>query len=334
MPDRPYARADEREERPRRPWLDSSRASCGSARGNGHRLSPLRPSRFQVAGGVVVGDYTGMTQAQAQQAVVNAGLRTRFTKSASETVPPDHVIRQSPPAGTKVEKNQVVELFISNGKPLLGLDDVRGYSVNDAAAHAAARTALRSRSFGASTTRVKDNVIDQMPKPGAKVPEGSRVTLIVSDGPRAGRHAQLRRHAGRRPHAQLPTRSESRSTRRRRLPGIPPDTIASQNIAQGTKVDRNAIVRVVVNSGVPNASPTPEGNGPIVSLPNVVGQDYDSARQIADASRPSNSPCATSCRAPTTAGSSTQTPPAGQVPQGSPVRSRSPFRAKSPIRMA
>ena len=35
-----------------------------------------------------------MTMAQAQQAVVNAGLRTRFTKSASETVPPDRVIRQ------------------------------------------------------------------------------------------------------------------------------------------------------------------------------------------------------------------------------------------------
>ena len=50
---------------------------------------------------VVVADYTNMADAQAQQAIVNAGLRVRFIKSASETVQPDHVIRQIPPAGTR-----------------------------------------------------------------------------------------------------------------------------------------------------------------------------------------------------------------------------------------
>ena len=122
--------------------------------------------------GIVVADYTGMTQAQAQQAVVNAGLRTRFTKSASETVPPDHVIRQSPPAGTKVEKNQVVELVISNGKPLRGLDDVRGYSVNDA------QSTLQQEGFAVTLVRRFDNTVKitssiRRPKPGAKVPEGN-----------------------------------------------------------------------------------------------------------------------------------------------------------------
>jgi serine/threonine-protein kinase len=227
--------------------------------------------------GVSVEDYTGMTQAQAQQAVVNAGLRTRFTKSASETVPPDHVIRQLPPAGTKVEKNQVVELVVSNGKPLLGLDDVRGYSANDA------QRTLQQGGFAVTLVRrfdntIKDNVIDQTPKPGAKVPEGSRVTLVVSNGPApivipnfVGMpvdKAQARANA-------LGVTLDTSQT----VAGMPPNTIASQSIAAGTKVDRNATVHAVVNSGAPANASTPAGSGPIASLPNVVSLEYNAALQ-------------------------------------------------------
>ncbi len=156
-----------------------------------------------------------------------------------------------------------------------------------------------------------------MPKPGAKVPEGTRVTLIVSNGPRpvvmpnfVSMPVEAARALANRLGITLDT-SQS-------IPGMPPDTIASQNIAQGTPVDRNAIVRVVVNSGMPNASPTPEGNGPIVSLPNVVGQDYDSARQML-----TQAGLQFAVRFVAQSANNgrivEQTPPAGQVPQGSPV---------------
>ncbi len=268
-----------------------------------------------LAGGVLVGDYSGMTQADAQEAIVNAGLRTRFTKSASETVPPDHVIRQSPPAGVKVEKNQVVELVVSNGKPLRGLNDVRGYSASDA------ERTLQEDGFAVTLQRrfdntVRDNVIDQLPKPGAKVPEGSRVTLIVSNGPRPVMipdFVAMRVEDARTLAERLGITLDESQT----VPGTPPDTIASQNIPKGTQVDRNAIVRVVVNAGVPNA-PSPSGSAPIVSLPNIVGQDYDSARQMLTQAgfqfavrfvqQSANNGTIVA-----------QTPPAGQVPQGSTV---------------
>ena len=67
------------------------------------------------------------------------------------------------------------------------------------------------------------------------------------------------------------------------VPGVPADTIASQNVAQGTKIDRNATVRVVVNSGMPNAAPTLEPNAPAANLPNVVGEDYAGGASGADA---------------------------------------------------
>ncbi|MBV8531141.1 MAG: Stk1 family PASTA domain-containing Ser/Thr kinase, partial [Candidatus Eremiobacteraeota bacterium] len=277
LPDRSYAPGPPSEEaRARRsPWMAALLVvALLAATALGYVLF-ARP----LAGlgpGIVVADYTGMTQADAQQAVVNAGLRTRFQNSASETVPPDHVIRQSPPAGTKVEKNQVVELVISNGKPLRGLADVRGFSVNDA------QSALQQAGFAVTLVRrfdntIKDNVIDQLPKPGAKVPEGIRVTLTVSNGPRpvlmpnfVSMSVQGARALANRLGITLDTSQ--------RVPGLPPDTVASQSIAQGTQVDRNAIVRVVVNNGAPSGPPTAEPNGPLASLPNVVGQDYSSAR--------------------------------------------------------
>ncbi|HVN68887.1 MAG TPA: Stk1 family PASTA domain-containing Ser/Thr kinase [Candidatus Binatia bacterium] len=316
MPDRStLSDAGENERRSGRgPWaIVSLMVALLAATALGYALF-ARP--FSIAPGVVVADYTGMTQADAQQAVVNAGLRTRFTKSASETVPPDHVIRQLPQAGTRVEKNQVVELVVSNGKPLRGLDDLRGYSVNDA------QRTLQQEGFAVTLVRrfdntVRDNVIDQMPKPGAKVQEGSRVSLIVSNGPPpvvmpnfVGMTVEAAQALAGKLGITLDT-SQS-------VAGSPPDTVASQSIAQGTRVDRNAIVRAVVNAAEPNAPQTPAGGGTIVALPNVVGNDYDSARQtltqagfqvvVRYAQQSANNGTIVA-----------QTPTAGQQPQGSPV---------------
>ena len=279
MPDRSYRDADEIENRaPRRsPWAAVALlAALIAATALGYAI--FTRSFPALAGGIVVGDYTNMTQADAQEAVVNAGLRTRFTTSASETVPPNHVIRQSPLAGTKVERNQVVELVVSNGRPLRGLDDVRGYNAQDA------QRTLQQEGFAVTLNRrfdntVRDNVIDQLPKPGAKVPEGSRITLTVSNGPPpvtipnfVGMPVDRARALAAKLGIALDT-SQS-------VPGLPAESVASQSLAQGTTVDRNATVRVIVNSGMPNEAPSLPPNAPITSLPNVVGNDYNSAEQM------------------------------------------------------
>jgi eukaryotic-like serine/threonine-protein kinase len=276
LPDRGRVTTDSPEDRRRSPWgavLLVVALLAATALGYALFTRPF-PG---LGAGIVVADYTGLTQAQAQEDIVNAGLRTRFTKTASETVPSDHVIRQSPPSGTRVDRNQVIDLFVSNGKPLLGLADVRGFSVNDA------QRALQQDGFAVTLVRrydntVRDSVVDQLPKPGAKVPEGSRVTLVVSDGPRpivvpnfVGMDVTAARALALRRGIALDT-SQS-------IPGMPPNTIASQNVQEGTQLDPNGTVRVVVNSGTPNAPPPPGLNGPAVNLPNVVDDDLPTARQ-------------------------------------------------------
>jgi beta-lactam-binding protein with PASTA domain/tRNA A-37 threonylcarbamoyl transferase component Bud32 len=317
MPDRAYRDADEIESRaPRRSaWtIVALIAALIVATALGYAI--FTRSLPVLAGGIIVRDYTGMTQADAQEAVVNAGLRTRFTTSASETVAPDHVIRQSPPAGTKVERNQVVELVVSNGKPLRGLEDVRGYNVNDA------QRTLQQEGFAVSLKRhfdntVRDNVIEQAPKPGAKVQEGSRITLTVSDGPPPVTIPNFVGMPVARAKALAAKLGIALDTSQS-VPGLPADTVASQSLVQGTTVDRNATVRVLVNSGTPNEAPTPAANGPVATLPSVVGQDYDAAEQAL-----SQAGFQVSVRYVQQSANNgkivEQTPPAGVLPQGSTV---------------
>ncbi|MBV9027697.1 MAG: Stk1 family PASTA domain-containing Ser/Thr kinase [Candidatus Eremiobacteraeota bacterium] len=273
MPDRAVVVATE-QRRGSRGWaIGALLIALAVATGLGYLLfaKPLHPFASQL----LVADYTGMTQTQAQRAIVNAGLRARFTKSASETVAADRVIRQSPQAGTAVDRNQVVELVISNGKPLRGLEDVRGYNVNDA------QRTLQQEGFAVTVDRrfdntVKDNVIDQSPKAETKVPEGSRVTLIVSNGPApivVPNFVGLKTDAARALADRLGVTIDTTET----IAGEPADTVASQSAAKGTKMDRGATVRLVINSGMPS-QPAQPGNGPVVTLPNLIGEDYATAR--------------------------------------------------------
>lgn len=221
---------------------------------------------------IPVADYTAMTDAAAQQAVVNAGLVARIVKSPSNTVPLNHVIRQNPAAGAKVEKNSIVELIVSNGKPLVGLPDVRGYSVSDA------QRTLAIDDFKVAVRRVfdssaKDNVISQRPKAGSKVAAKATILLTVSNGPRpvdvpnfVGMNVDDAQALAQKIGATLD------ESQRQPVAGVAADTIASQSIAPGNHIDHTTVIRALVSTGNPNAAPAT-----LVSLPNVVGSPYKSA---------------------------------------------------------
>jgi eukaryotic-like serine/threonine-protein kinase len=274
LPDRPYdgdgARAPGRS-----PWVAVALiAVLLTATGIGYYLfgRPLPALDATIA----VGDYTNMTDAEAQQTVVNAGLRVRFIKSPSDTIAANHVIRQNPPAGTKVAKDALVELVISNGKPLVGLTDVRGYSVQDA------QRTLQGLGFAVTIARKfdtspKDNVIDQQPKAGTKVRQGSRITLVVSDGLQpvvvpnfVGLPVDKARALAAKMGLTIDTSQQAAIT------GVPANTIASQNPAPGAQTQKGGAVFAVVSTGVQNVPAQPVGAAP-VAVPSVVGRPYQEA---------------------------------------------------------
>jgi len=229
---------------------------------------------------IPVADYSNMVDTEAQAAIVNAGLRVRVIKSPSDTVAANHVIRQNPPAGEKVDKDSLVELVVSNGKPLIGLADVRGYSANDA------QRTLQQLGFAVTIqhrfdTTPKDNVIDQKPKAGTQVPQGSRITLTVSDGPEpvvvpnfVGMSVANADARAQKLGIALDTSQQSA------VAGVPADTIASQDVAPDTKIQRGIVVHAVVGTGVvsvpSNASNAAPG-APAIGVPSLVGEPYQQA---------------------------------------------------------
>ncbi len=222
---------------------------------------------------LAVGNYVGETDAQAEQQAVNDGLRTQIFHSTSDTVPLAHVIRQNPAPGTKVAKSSVVELFISNGLPTLGLRDVRGFSALDAES-ILEDDKFRVRLMPKYDNAPKGSVIDERPSAGSRVREGSSITLIVSNGPEptllpnfVGMPVDRAQSIAARLGITLDTAQQVV------IPGEPSNTIASQDPPPGQSIARGAVVHVAVNT----FSPVVQPNAGAAVVPPVAGRDYGDA---------------------------------------------------------
>lgn len=226
---------------------------------------------FSLAPMVSVADYTGLTDAQAQREIVNAGLSVRLLRTPSDTVLANRVVRQSPGAGTSVPKNSVVELVVSNGLPLIGLRDVRGFTVDDA------KRDLVGDKFRVNIVRrndaaAKDTVIDQRPKAGSSLHSNSTVTLVVSDGPAP---LIMPRLIGLTDVQARALASKDGFTLddavHQPTPGTDVGEIVTQDIAPGTQIDRTTVVHAIVSSGASAIA---------INVPDVRGQSLDSARSF------------------------------------------------------
>ncbi len=219
---------------------------------------------------ITLQNYAGMSDSQAQQAIVNAGLNYHITRQSSNTVAVNHVIDQDPPANSQVPKGTTIALSVSSGKPTVGLRDVTGYTISDA---------QRDLAYDKFQTKVdrkydpsaKDTVIAERPKAGTKVREGSTVTLVVSDGPAPIKMPRLKGL----------TIDKARALAARDAFAInvaetaafqntPPNVIAYQDVAPGTTVnaDHSVTVNVAVSTG-----------GGLANVPSVVNNDFVSANQ-------------------------------------------------------
>ena len=203
---------------------------------------------------VKIGNYVGMSDAQAQQRLVNAGLQAHITLASSETVALNHVISQRPAPGSAIAKSSTVELMVSNGLPTVGLRDVRGLTAADAA-RILDQDKFKSVVKGRFDKAPKDSVVDQDPKPGSNVREGSIVTLVVSQGPPqvsmpdlisqdADQAARVLAKLNLKLHVASKEASDTAKA----------GAITQQDIAQGTVVDPGTVVNVVVSLGVAAAT--------------------------------------------------------------------------------
>jgi eukaryotic-like serine/threonine-protein kinase len=226
----------------------------------------------QLGNTVTVGDYTNMTDVDAQAAIVNAGLISRTIKAASDTVEANHVVRQNPAPGTHVDKNSLVQLVVSNGLPLVGLPDLRSYVASDAV-HELQDDGFRVKEGHRFDNAPKGSVIDQTPKAGSQLRKGSAVTLIISDGPQAVAVPDFVNMTAADAIALAKKAGVGIDTSARAVnPSVAPNVVASQDIAPGAQVQPATVVHVVVSLGNVGGNPAQ-----MVAVPSVISQTYDDA---------------------------------------------------------
>jgi eukaryotic-like serine/threonine-protein kinase len=214
-----------------------------------------------------VPDLAGQSGVRAQQELAALGLQSKPTYEPNEGVPQDQVIRQDPPAGTKLARNDIVTLVISGGLPHVSVPDVKGYNRDDAQ-RTLQNAKLRYKVVDAYSAKIPAlQVIDVNPAVGTSVRQNSVVTLTVSKGTKpiaVPEVVTLTEDDARRRLAQLTLRLVV--TQRTESDSIPAGVIVSQDPQPGSTAAPNSDVSVIVSTGASS-----------VDVPDVVGSDVNAA---------------------------------------------------------
>ena len=133
---------------------------------------------------VEVPDVTGKKEEDATKTLTDLGLEVTVRRDFDDTVAAGLVIRQSPDPKTELQEGAKVTITVSKGPPPVDLPDVVGQPAADARATLEALGFKVKQKNEFSTTVPKDDVISTYPPAGATAPKGSRVTMVVSKGPK------------------------------------------------------------------------------------------------------------------------------------------------------
>lgn len=131
---------------------------------------------------VNVPDVSGMSQAEARQALEAAGLTMGTTSTEDNgSVASNSVIRTDPVAGTSVQRGSSVNLVLSSGQ--VTVPDLAGMTQEQA------RQALSQLGLSVgnvtqeeSSTVAQGQIISTTPASGTQVASGSEVAIVVSSG--------------------------------------------------------------------------------------------------------------------------------------------------------
>ena len=227
----------------------------------------LRSDLFGPARNIALPSVEGQSSTVAQQTLFGLGLRPSVTEEASETVPVDHVIRQDPPAGTKLAKDAPVALVVSEGLPMVSVPNVKGFSATDA------QRTLSDAKLRAKITQVYSPtipagiVIDVSPGAGAQARQDSAIALTVSKGVAPVSVPSVVNFTLEDARNALAAAHLNFTVTQTANDAIPANIVASQSPDPGALAPPNSSVAIVVSTGPTSAE-----------IPSVVGNDPDTAQ--------------------------------------------------------
>jgi serine/threonine-protein kinase len=133
---------------------------------------------------VEVPDVTGDTEEDAGKTLRDLGFVVSVRRAFDDTVPADRVIRQSPDPRTRLQEGAKVTITVSKGPPPVGVPDVVGQPAANARATLKALGFKVKQTNAFSTDVPNGDVISTDPPAGGTAPKGSRITMVVSRGPK------------------------------------------------------------------------------------------------------------------------------------------------------
>jgi eukaryotic-like serine/threonine-protein kinase len=125
----------------------------------------------------------GLRRVEATQRIRAADLVPRVRYETSDDVDVGFVISQDPDPGDLADKGQGVRVVVSLGRERVDVPSLKGRQLTDAVA-AVASAGLTYRAFPVPSEEPRGTVTGQDPKPGTRVPKGSRVRINYSNGPK------------------------------------------------------------------------------------------------------------------------------------------------------
>ena len=214
-------------------------------------LSALTTMRFVIQGReVATPDLTGLSVAQAQRQAAGRGLHLSVEDRIYSSLPKDAVVRQSPPGGSQLKKNELVHVVVS-----LGVQQTSIPQVEDRSLHAAQIELL---SEGLQTGEISnvhligypsDSVLKQYPPAGSTNAMSPHVDMLLSMG--APEPAYLMPALEGLPLAEAEQEIRAGGLQLGKvaplpLTGKPSGTVTSQLPVRGSRVEPGAIVELQV----------------------------------------------------------------------------------------
>jgi eukaryotic-like serine/threonine-protein kinase len=215
---------------------------------------------------VGVPTVVGLREAQAIDQIEKVGLVAESEHVSSSKYGAGIVADQDPGPEKRLPKGETVTLFVSTGPPLTEVPRVVGMKFEEAV-DTLQEAGLRARRTNVFSERPEGEVVRQQPAPAASVREGSTVRVFVSQGEetvavpdvlsqnRQSAEAELRANGFGVAVDQAPSDNTARGL------------VMAQDPDPGVEAPKGSTVRITISTG-------PQS----VTVPDVVGQDEDSAR--------------------------------------------------------
>jgi serine/threonine-protein kinase len=128
---------------------------------------------------VSVPNVTGQNEASATSELSNVGLKADVTEEESNETP-GTVLRQSPSAGTKIEKGGTVTIVVAKAPTKVQVPGVIGQDQGTASSSlSAAGLTVITDTQNVTDESQDGTVVDQDPAEGTEVKKGSKVTIVV-----------------------------------------------------------------------------------------------------------------------------------------------------------